>query len=647
MLTFAHFAVQGASQRQKDAVRSHVASKLPEVCCARFERDGREECGRQYCAHHVRRQMYAKVARISRRMHEREDRTGERTTRVDARVGIELLDPSLHSVPECRNRSRHAAMGATAVPTEAECMGRSILHHLSRRYELDEAGVRRRMQAAGLDMGESVKSMAKVMGMFKEVRHTGNVRGTAAVSSRRERRSKDDRRRAGELLERFQRSRASASPSAGRRLAGVVTGSPHAETASHGIGQHMDEAGGLSRSWRNTTRTMARRMRALDLKAMKATTRHMNEQVSPQRKMDVHSLRSEQLKQAVGSPHASWMLLHSEHGTMTSRFYGAVTSVNSLRQRLHGALHQHRERTRVRRLAEGRRLQSHPAPTSALYDGLERGLAEARRRRRLDAAPGGAPATTRSQVLELPEEHALSWVHHLEIDWHGVRAEATRLFDVTRARTRMRAEGRLAHAAIVAANPTGWHYLDHPEHTRPSAVGDALRRLQHRIENDGADPPWHEPLLRRRVHRRLFHGSAEASETSTEGSPLHIRRMAEAFLEGTLAAPYAFSDTVLPTGTVVEQSQESFWKALLRYTISGTIGCYLTAPALEASDTVGASADGEPLRILRPSSEKLCFPACTLHRTRTLAPPTHRADDASSARAQCRLCCPTCSPSAS
>ena len=114
------------------------------------------------------------------------------------------------------------------------------------------------------------------------------------------------------------------------------------------------------------------------------------------------------------------------------------------------------------------------------------------------------------------------------------------------------------------------------------------------------------------------------------------RRMAEAFFEGTLAAPFAFSDTVLPTGTVVSQSQESFWKALLRYIVSSTVGCaklqfeltlpnstpvqttrrgmhrcYLTAPAVEASDTIGSTADGEPLRILRPSSEKLCFPART------------------------------------
>ena len=72
---------------------------------------------------------------------------------------------------------------------------------------------------------------------------------------------------------------------------------------------------------------------------------------------------------------------------------------------------------------------------------------------------------------------------------------------------------------------------------------------------------------------------------------------------------YTFIDTVLVTGTFNIANEETFWDGLLRYVLASTIGCYLTAPAFERSTTIGDQDDGDALRILRPSSNKLCFPA--------------------------------------
>ena len=150
---------------------------------------------------------------------------------------------------------------------------------------------------------------------------------------------------------------------------------------------------------------------------------------------------------------------------------------------------------------------------------------------------------------------------------------------------------------------TGIEWLDNEKYTKPSAVGEAMRRLWHRAAHKGADPPWHHRSVGERVHRRL-----------DERKHGKLRRLAEAFLEGTISAPFAFSDTVLPSGTVIEGSRVTVWEAALRYLLSSTIGCYFVKPTQQRSDTQGADAgdqgdDGDALKVLRPSAEKFCFPA--------------------------------------
>ena len=202
---------------------------------------------------------------------------------------------------------------------------------------------------------------------------------------------------------------------------------------------------------------------------------------------------------------------------------------------------------------------------------------------------------------ELPERHALSWVHEV-VDWREVVTHGSHLYDVMRRRAAARAEGKRTHAEITKAHPTGWSLLDNPKYTQPSVVGDAVRRVLHRKENGGADPPWHHPKLRHRVRRRM----------EEEGSVSHVRRLAVAFLEGTIAAPFAFADKMLPNGVITRASEVSLWEAAIRYVVSSTIGCYFVKPEKTPVSTFGGGSfggDGDSLGVLRPTEEKLCFPA--------------------------------------
>jgi hypothetical protein len=250
-------------------------------------------------------------------------------------------------------------------------------------------------------------------------------------------------------------------------------------------------------------------------------------------------------------------------------------------------------------------LAERPVDPHKIYDYLEAQQAERskQQRHRFLLADGFPPPEENApRILELPESHALSWVHEMVGDWHSVFDEASRLRDVVTRRLEARRAG-VSYAESVRKHQTGIEWLDHERYTKPSAVGEAMRRLWHRTAHEGADPPWHHRSVGQRVARRL-----------DEREHGKLRRLAEAFLEGTISAPFTFSDTVLPSGTVIEGSRVSVWEASLRYLLSSTIGCYFVKPEMQRSDTQGAEAgdqgdDGDALKVLRPSAEKLCFPA--------------------------------------
>ena len=173
-----------------------------------------------------------------------------------------------------------------------------------------------------------------------------------------------------------------------------------------------------------------------------------------------------------------------------------------------------------------------------------------------------------------------------------------------RDRHRLRETGA-SHADIVNQHPTGYEYLDDARLSSPSILGDAVRRVLYRKET-GADPPWHEPTVLHRVRRRM-----SERPDGGEGAGSHLRRLGVAFFEATIAAPFSFVDTLMPSGVTVGKSEITFWEATLRYIVSSTVGCYFVAPNNDEIDTQGDEGPegGDRMFVMRPGKEKLCFPA--------------------------------------
>ena len=133
------------------AVQAHVRRKLNEACCVRMHDahglpTGRKECGAVYCKHVAAHKRNERVARVLRQLH-REDPKARAAAGIDLHVGLDLLDPSGHVDPLCRNRSRH----------DAECIGRSIVHHMAEKHGVDPASIRRRVEAVGGTLGGGVR----------------------------------------------------------------------------------------------------------------------------------------------------------------------------------------------------------------------------------------------------------------------------------------------------------------------------------------------------------------------------------------------------------------------------------------------------------------------------------------------------------
>ena len=110
--------------------------------------------------------------------------------------------------------------------------------------------------------------------------------------------------------------------------------------------------------------------------------------------LDWHVARS-----SVPSPLATLLVVSAEEGSLASRFGGGVAKLNALRDRVSAALQTTRRRLQAHDTRLRRRMHDNSARAAhadALYEALERSHA---------ASP------PKRQPLELPESHALSWVH--------------------------------------------------------------------------------------------------------------------------------------------------------------------------------------------------------------------------------------------
>ena len=231
-----------------------------------------------------------------------------------------------------------------------------------------------------------------------------------------------------------------------------------------------------------------------------------------------------------------------------------------------------------------RRLHANAAHADALYEALERSHADAppERQRARAAREPRAQLGARASRIRTPRTRARARARARPIsahprpvqelvDWDRVFDEGSRLYGIVRARHKLRETGT-PHAEIVKRQPTGYHYLDDAHHSSPSIAGDAVRRVLYRKET-GADPPWHEPTVLHRVHRRM-----SERPDGGEGRGSHLRRLGVAFFEATIAAPFSFVDLLMPSGVTVKASEITFWEATLRYLVSSTVGCYFVAP---------------------------------------------------------------------
>ena len=104
-----------------------------------------------------------RAARASRKLHETNHPYAEKLE-VNAHVGADLIDPSLHPDAECRGPTTTSPTAGPNAPSRMECIGRSVVHHMAHKHGLDPDSVRRKLQDMGLELGESLKHVARAAG---------------------------------------------------------------------------------------------------------------------------------------------------------------------------------------------------------------------------------------------------------------------------------------------------------------------------------------------------------------------------------------------------------------------------------------------------------------------------------------------------
>lgn len=154
----------------KESVEEH----LENVCCAEFESDGRIECGRRFCEHHVMRNTLRRMGHVLRKLNEDGAHPAQKKITPDVLATLEnYILPELHEDPQCRqiNRSTLDFGG----PTRWECMGKSLLKHAAKKHGLDAKTIEKHMNTMGMSIGKTMQSVHKVTGVIREVRGSGDV----------------------------------------------------------------------------------------------------------------------------------------------------------------------------------------------------------------------------------------------------------------------------------------------------------------------------------------------------------------------------------------------------------------------------------------------------------------------------------------
>ena len=533
--------------QRKEAVEKHVREKAKGLCCARFK-DGTEKCGPEWCPFVARDQLAKRMGHVTRKLHETRHPSA-RKLGVDSHVAADAVHREDHPHSECRAHNR-STMGIT----DAECFAKSLVHHLGDKHGLSPTAVTEKAKELGFDIGTGMMGMMRLFGATGEKRQSGEKRDSPRKKANSEAlKLLSSPQQPGRRMQERRKPRTKHVPST-TNFSGTIRGLQNIEHAA----------------------ARRRRMHAQEVGR------------APPRSVPIAMPGSlwQSVKKAVGvmSPDLTISSIVGTDGSLLSRFAPGMDAVSKATGKHKKQLERLVSRRRLEREERGRRMEETRAKAPHRHEDVMHML-ESRRKER-------AP---RRVLVEIPEKHALSWVHDV-VDFKQTYEAMKKMAEVERKRGELRTQG-LDHAYIADRHPHDHHRLDHPGY-RPSILGDALRRLHSRITT-GQDPEW-----------------IKHSRPQRQG----VRRLADGFLQGTLAAPFVARDTPLLDGTVFKKSEGNILEAGIRYVVFGTIGCYLTAPDSSPSNTLGQTfnaesesvsdlPDGDPSRILRPSEEKLCFPA--------------------------------------
>ena len=441
----AHAHSEGA--HRKRVLEEHVRKTLGDSCCARMP-DGREECGQRFCEIHAQKTARKRAATVVRRLHEAGHPAAKTMGGAGLQVGIDVIAPELHPDPACRDTTQRHPKNHSG-PTDMECLGRSVLHHITKAHGLSSEGLQGHVDTmAKSGMAEGLLGTARAMGLFSE-RASGG--GSKARSPYEKQKVKDGLRANAELE--ASRRRTEAKQSLGRKLEekqndteeeaydeddeammwmshpiGRGGGRKLAERHYEGrdVGHHAAQAGVAHHHLHRSHRILHAGLRRLDLQATRATNRHLRAErqhgqprAAPPTPDALNSLRD------IGSrtmpPLTALLALQSEEGSLASRFGGGLAGIGALRDRAAVAMDAVRERgvasrrTQEERVERRRRvLSERPVDPHKIYDYLEAQQAKRskRQRHRFLLANGFLPPEeSEPRILELPESHALSWVH--------------------------------------------------------------------------------------------------------------------------------------------------------------------------------------------------------------------------------------------
>ena len=369
---------------KKRRMAEHVKNRMDEMCCAQFP-DGTEECAAKYCIIHVKRTMAKRATHVARKMTEANHPKAVEHFDVATQVGIDVVNPDLHHDPACRVSNHSSDV------ERLECMGKSILHHAAKQHGYDAETLQEKLNELNIDVSKGLVAAAKTFGYLREGRGQ-------AKSAFFERKAKDESSASVLMRESRARSEAKQQQQQGRRLEDARP-SDEGFGSSHGLGQHALQAGSLRKQLNNASGVMHRGMMAIDRAATAANNVHSRGSAAAgQRARAPHpdDLDWHAAKNSVPNPLTAILAVSAEEGSLASRFGNGIMKLNALRDRASGALHTTRRRLEAHDAGLRRRLSPNAAHANALFEALERSHAESPPKRR---------------ALELPESHALSWVH--------------------------------------------------------------------------------------------------------------------------------------------------------------------------------------------------------------------------------------------